>query len=186
LLLFGIRRAVGHQHAVLVPCPFEHLGHFLGGADASPGLGGLLGQLEARPEYIGDVPRTPRVRSGAADAQHVTWARARPLRSKYPWPAARDAARGPCRQRRFLRVRRRIPERSVSGTMLNPAWMSATGFRMERAASTDKCESLGHLSIRCARGPGARRAAPATHRQNPLGGRRIMPSARQVAVRGRW
>jgi hypothetical protein len=53
LLLFGIRRVVGHQHAVLVPCPVEHLGHFLGGADTSPGLGGLLGQLEGQAEEVG-------------------------------------------------------------------------------------------------------------------------------------
>ena len=63
LLLLGLRRVVRHRNAVCVAFPAEELGHFLGGTDAPPDLGGLLAQFEGQTEEgrAGDaVLRFPR------------------------------------------------------------------------------------------------------------------------------
>ena len=50
LLLLGLRWVVGHRNPVFVACSAEPLGHFHGGTNASPGLGGLFAHLEGQAE----------------------------------------------------------------------------------------------------------------------------------------
>ena len=50
LLHFGIWWVVRHRNPVFITRPSEQLGHFLGGTDASPGLGRLLAHLEGEAE----------------------------------------------------------------------------------------------------------------------------------------
>lgn len=69
---------------------------------------------------------------------------------------------------------------------VRPGLIGATSSRTERVASTGRCGSPAHPSTGYVRGPGARRAGPATHRQGPSAGRRISPSTPQVVVRVCW
>ena len=45
-----LQRVVSHRNAILIACTSELFGHLLRGADAPPGSGGLLGELERQAE----------------------------------------------------------------------------------------------------------------------------------------